>query len=82
VSDLVEVGRYTRDLGASIDRLYENALDWEHLPHLHKSDFASIAVIAHSHAGWQAEGGALRLRRPASGSLPDFVAPDRRALAS
>jgi hypothetical protein len=56
VSDLVGVGRYTRDLGASIDRLYENALDWEHLPHLHKSDFASIAVIAHSHAGWQAEG--------------------------
>ena len=41
---LVEVGSYVRDLGASVERLFENALDWEHLPHVHLGSFALIAV--------------------------------------
>jgi nitrite reductase/ring-hydroxylating ferredoxin subunit len=33
---------YSRELPVSIERLYENAIDWEHLPHLHRSSFARI----------------------------------------
>ena len=55
MSSLVEVGRYTRDLGAALDRLIENALDWEHLPHLHDGSFSAIAVIEHGSEGWRAD---------------------------
>jgi hypothetical protein len=55
VSVLAEVGRYTRDLGAALDRLIENALDWEHLPHLHDSSFSEIEVVEHGPEGWRAE---------------------------
>jgi nitrite reductase/ring-hydroxylating ferredoxin subunit len=33
---------YSRELPVSIERLYENAIDWEHLPYLHRSSFARI----------------------------------------
>lgn len=36
------VGTYSRELPVSIERLYENAIDWEHLPYLHRSSFARI----------------------------------------
>lgn len=49
-----EVGTYTRDLRASRARAIENALDWEHLPHVHDGSFASIAVEAHDATGWSA----------------------------
>ena len=52
---LVEVGTYTRDLGAGLDRLIENALDWEHLPHLHDGSFSAIRVLEHGRGGWRAE---------------------------
>jgi hypothetical protein len=55
VSDLAEVGSYTRDLGAALDRLIENALDWEHLPHIHDSSFTQIEVVEHGPQGWRAE---------------------------
>lgn len=51
----VHVGRYVRDLGASLTRMIENALDWEHLPHLHAASFASIRLIAADAGGWTAE---------------------------
>lgn len=51
----VQVGRYVRDLGASLTRMFENALDWEHLPHLHGSSFASIRLIQADATGWLAE---------------------------
>src|SRR5215831_5702850 len=35
-------GTYRRELPVSLERLYENAIDWEHLPHLHRSSFARI----------------------------------------
>jgi hypothetical protein len=63
VSALVEVGSYTRELGAGIERLYENALDWEHLPHLHDASFSAIRAIEHGPTGWRAEA------RLASGQL-------------
>ena len=39
---LTVVGTYQRDLGASLERMHENAVDWEHLPWLHSSSFSSI----------------------------------------
>ena len=39
---LPHAGTYRRELPVSIDRLYENAIDWEHLPYLHHSSFAKI----------------------------------------
>jgi hypothetical protein len=51
----VHVGRYVRDLGASLARMFENALDWEHLPHLHASSFGSIRLLQEDAAGWRAE---------------------------
>ena len=35
------VGSYRRRLPVSLVRMYENALDWEHLPHLHESSFSA-----------------------------------------
>jgi hypothetical protein len=52
---LVEVGRYRRDLRASLERLIENALDWDHLPHTHSSSFSGIRVLDHNPEGWRAE---------------------------
>lgn len=34
--------------------MYENALDWEHLPHLHDSSFGSIACEESGSWGWRA----------------------------
>jgi nitrite reductase/ring-hydroxylating ferredoxin subunit len=51
----VHVGRYVRDLGASLTRMFENALDWEHLPHLHAESFAGIRLIQADATGWRAE---------------------------
>jgi nitrite reductase/ring-hydroxylating ferredoxin subunit len=55
VTGLVEVGCYTRDLGASLERMIENALDWEHLPHTHQSSFSAIRLLEHGACGWRAE---------------------------
>ena len=35
-------GTYRRELSMSSERLYENAIDWEHLPYLPRSSFAHI----------------------------------------
>ena len=51
----VHVGRYVRELGASLTRMIENALDWEHLPHLHAGSFASIRLLEADATGWTAE---------------------------
>ncbi len=44
------VGTYRRELPVSIQRLYENAIDWEHLPFLHRSSFARIEC--HDAGAW------------------------------
>lgn len=51
----VPVGRYVRDLGASLTRMFENALDWEHLPHLHAENFVGVRLIQADATGWRAE---------------------------
>ena len=55
MTGLVPVGAYRRELGASLDRLLENALDWEHLPHVHKDSFSTIAILEARDEGWEAE---------------------------
>lgn len=49
------LGNYTRRLPVSLTRMMENAYDWEHLPHVHASSFASIALIDSGLWGWRAK---------------------------
>lgn len=53
-SRLNHVGSYRRRLPVSLDRMYENALDWQHLPHLHSSSFESINCESAGGWGWRA----------------------------
>ncbi len=39
------LGTYRRVLPVSVERLYENAIDWEHLPYLHRTSFARIECL-------------------------------------
>ena len=45
---------YRRELPVSIERLYENAIDWEHLPYLHRSSFSRIECIEAGQWGFRA----------------------------
>ena len=53
-SRLDHVGSYLRRLPVSLDRVYENTLDWQHLPYLHRSSFRSIELEAAGAWGWRA----------------------------
>ena len=53
-SQLPHVGTYRRVLPVSLVRMYENALDWEHLPHVHESSFKSIECLDAGPWGWRA----------------------------
>ena len=56
---LAKIGRYRRPLGASLERLLENALDWEHLPWVHASSFASVECSDAGKWGWRATVGSV-----------------------
>lgn len=49
------VATYTRELPVNLDRMYENAIDWEHLPWLHSDTFSHIEVIESGNWGWKAK---------------------------
>jgi|TARA_Y100000992_G_C21258313_1_gene489787 nitrite reductase/ring-hydroxylating ferredoxin subunit len=49
------VGSYRRRLPVSLVRMYENALDWEHLPHLHESSFSDLELLDSGAWGWRAK---------------------------
>ncbi|MEO1652337.1 MAG: Rieske 2Fe-2S domain-containing protein [Bacteroidota bacterium] len=51
---LAHVATYTRELPINLDRMYENALDWEHLPFLHRSTFSYIEKTEAGAWGWRA----------------------------
>ncbi len=53
-SRLPHVGTYRRVLPVSLERLYENALDWEHLPWVHRSSFTAIDCLDAGPWGWRA----------------------------
>ena len=52
---LSRVATYRRKIGASLERVWENVLDWEHLPWLHSRSFADIACHDAGGWGWRAE---------------------------
>ena len=45
---------YERDLPVSLERIWENVLDWEHLPYLHSQAFTTIDVESSDADGWSA----------------------------
>jgi len=51
---LVSVGVYRREVNASVARIWENVLDWEHLPWLHSESFDRIACEHEGPSGWRA----------------------------
>jgi len=52
--ELVVAAVYEREVGASLERVWENVYDWEHLPWLHSQAFNSIERIASGDWGWRA----------------------------
>jgi nitrite reductase/ring-hydroxylating ferredoxin subunit len=54
-SALPHVGTYRRVLPVSLERMYENTLDWEHLPHVHESSFREIRCLEAGPWGWRAD---------------------------
>src|SRR6516164_5956966 len=48
------IGTYRRKLPVSLERLYENAIDWEHLPYLHRLSFSRIERIDSGDWGFRA----------------------------
>lgn len=53
-SHIPHVGTYRRAMAVSLERMYENALDWEHLPYVHGSSFGAITVQDSGRWGWRA----------------------------
>lgn len=49
------VGTYRRELPVSLERMYENTIDWEHLPYLHRSSFARIECLEAGDWGFRAQ---------------------------
>jgi nitrite reductase/ring-hydroxylating ferredoxin subunit len=76
---LARVGTLRRDVRASLARVWENVLDWEHLPWLHRDTFAGVALEAAGPWGWRA---AIRLRGAAAAPPLDVELRIDRARAS
>ncbi|HTO07829.1 MAG TPA: Rieske 2Fe-2S domain-containing protein [Myxococcota bacterium] len=51
---LTSVATYERVLPVSAERVWENVLDWEHLPSLHRDSFAQIRRVDAGDWGWTA----------------------------
>ena len=54
VAGLHYLGNYVRRLPSNMARMMENAYDWEHLPYVHPSSFASIDLVDSGPWGWRA----------------------------
>ena len=68
-ADLTCVATYRRRVGASLERVWENVRDWEHLPWLHAASFRSIALEDEGAWGWRASIGL----RPDAAIRPELV---------
>jgi nitrite reductase/ring-hydroxylating ferredoxin subunit len=51
---LAVVAVYERTIGASLERIWENVLDWEHLPWLHRTSFVDVRLREAFADGWRA----------------------------
>lgn len=69
---------YERVVDASLARVWENVLDWEHLPWLHPETFAHVRFLGATATGYRAETSLVGARRPEPFVLD--VALDRDAL--
>ncbi|QZD94564.1 Rieske (2Fe-2S) protein [Qipengyuania gelatinilytica] len=47
------LGEYRRELPNNLQRMMENAYDWEHLPFVHPTSFADIELIEQGSWGWR-----------------------------
>jgi nitrite reductase/ring-hydroxylating ferredoxin subunit len=74
---LTPVAVYERTVRASLERVWENVLDWAHLPWLHSSTFAHVRLEARTVDGWRAESA---LRSDPGRPFVVEVAIDRPAL--
>jgi len=52
---LTRVAVYERTIRASLERVWENVLDWEHLPWLHRTSFGHVRLLHAARDGWRAE---------------------------
>ena len=48
-------GTYRRRVHASLERIWENVFDWEHLAHLHDDSFQACSLIDRGPWGWRVE---------------------------
>jgi len=60
------VSVYRRTVNASIERVWENVHDWEHLPWLHSGSFSSIELRESGSWGWRAT---IGLQPPEAGEI-------------
>lgn len=51
---LTLVTTYRRTIHASLERIWENVRDWEHLPWLHCSSFSSVELLEQTPTSWRA----------------------------
>ena len=51
--NLVEVADYRRRIRANQERVWENVMDWEHLPHLHHTNFRYAELDDAGDWGWR-----------------------------
>ena len=61
---LDSVAVYERTITASLERIWENVLDWEHLPWLHRTSFGHVRMFAISRDGWRGEAAMRRGGEP------------------
>jgi hypothetical protein len=53
--ELTLAATYAREIRAGIERVWENELDWEHLPALHDIYFNHVVLIEIGSWGWRVE---------------------------
>jgi nitrite reductase/ring-hydroxylating ferredoxin subunit len=53
LQNLVEVATYERTINASLERVWENVKDWEHLPYLHADNFNYAELDEVDTWGWR-----------------------------
>ena len=71
---------YRRRVGASLSRIWENVLDWEHLPALHSGSFNAVELVDADSGGWR-----IRLTPQPGGTADAQVLrldTDRRGIAT
>ncbi len=51
---LTLVATYRRTIHASLERIWENVRDWEHLPWLHRAFFSQITLLEETSTSWRA----------------------------